>query len=116
MEVVNLILIVFITDLIYCYYYHYYHYNRGGGRSGHEMGHISSSSCPRLDYYMTFGISSEDIIVVLRPHLTTFFLGRLRPPKRLTSTNCAYFRQLLTTALFESPGGETNVCGRPGSQ
>ena len=44
-------------------------------------------------------------IVVLRPrltskvmsgrsvNLTTLFLGRLRPPKRLTSTSCTYFRQ-----------------------
>ena len=44
-------------------------------------------------------------IVVLRPwhtskvmsgwsvNLTTFFLGRLRPPKQLTSTLCTYFRQ-----------------------
>ena len=26
-------------------------------------------------------------------NLTTLFLGRLRPPKRLTSTLCTYFRQ-----------------------
>ena len=26
-------------------------------------------------------------------NLTTFFLGRLIPPKRLTSTLCTYFRQ-----------------------
>ena len=26
-------------------------------------------------------------------HLTTLFLGRLRPPKWLTSTSCTYFRQ-----------------------
>ena len=26
-------------------------------------------------------------------NLTTLFLGRLRPPKRLTSTSCTYFRQ-----------------------
>ena len=41
-------------------------------------------------------------IVVLRPskvmsgrsvNLTTLFLGRLRPPKRLTSTSCTYFLQ-----------------------
>ena len=44
-------------------------------------------------------------IVVLRPrqtskvmsgwsvNLTTLFMGRLRPPKRLTSTSCTYFRQ-----------------------
>ena len=44
-------------------------------------------------------------IVVLRPrqtskvmsgrsvNLTTLFLGRIRPPKRLTSTSCTYFRQ-----------------------
>ena len=45
------------------------------------------------------------VLVVLRPRLTskvmsgrsfnliTLFLGRLRPPKRLTSTSCPYFRQ-----------------------
>ena len=26
-------------------------------------------------------------------NLTTLVLGRLRPPKRLTSTSCTYFRQ-----------------------
>ena len=26
-------------------------------------------------------------------NLTTLFLGRLRPPKRVTSTSCTYFRQ-----------------------
>ena len=26
-------------------------------------------------------------------NLTTLFLGRLRPPERLTSTSCTYFRQ-----------------------
>ena len=26
-------------------------------------------------------------------YLTTPFLGRLRPPKRLTSTSCTYFRR-----------------------
>ena len=39
-------------------------------------------------------------------------LGRLRPPKRLTSTSCTYFRQQLTTALLESAKGETKVCGQ----
>ena len=45
------------------------------------------------------------VLFVLRPrytaefmsglsvNLTTLFLGRLRPPKRLTSTWCTYFRQ-----------------------
>ena len=46
--------------------------------------------------------------------LPTLFLGRLRPPKRLTSTSCTYFRQLLTTGLLESAEGETKVCGRTG--
>ena len=44
-------------------------------------------------------------VIVLRPrltfkvmsgwsvNLTTLFLGRLRPPKRLTSASCTYFRQ-----------------------
>ena len=45
-------------------------------------------------------------------NLPTLFLGRLRPPKRLTSTLCTYFRQKLTTALLESAEGETKVCGR----
>ena len=31
-------------------------------------------------------------------NLTTLFLGRLRPPKLLTSTKCTYFRQQLTPA------------------
>ena len=47
-------------------------------------------------------------------NLPTLFLGRLRPPKRLTSTLCTYFRQKLTTALLESAEGETKVCGRTG--
>ena len=47
-------------------------------------------------------------------NLPTIFLGRLRPPKRLTSTLCTYFRQKLTTALLESAKGETKVCGRTG--
>ena len=47
-------------------------------------------------------------------NLPTLFLGRLRPPKRLTSTLCTYFRQKLTTALLESAKGETKVCGRTG--
>ena len=49
-------------------------------------------------------------------NLTTLFLGRLRPPKRLTSTSCTYFRQWLTTAFLESAEGETkvHVCGRTG--
>ena len=44
-------------------------------------------------------------------NLPTLFLGRLRPPKQLTSTSCTYFRQKLTTALLESAEGETKVCG-----
>ena len=47
-------------------------------------------------------------------NLPTLFLGRLRPPKQLTSTLCTYFRQKLTTALLESGEGETKVCGRTG--
>ena len=47
-------------------------------------------------------------------NLPTLFLDRLRPPKRLTSTLCTYFRQKLTTALLESAEGETKVCGRTG--
>ena len=37
-------------------------------------------------------------------NLTTLFLGRLRPPKRLTSTSCAYYPQKLTTALLNLMG------------
>ena len=47
-------------------------------------------------------------------NLTTLFLGRLRPPKRLTSTSCTYFGQLLTTALLEKAEGETKVVASPG--
>ena len=46
-------------------------------------------------------------------NLTTLsFLDRLKPPKKFTSTSCTYFRQQLTTALFESAEGEAKVCGR----
>ena len=31
-------------------------------------------------------------------YLITLILGRLRPPTRLTSTKCMYFRQELTTS------------------
>ena len=49
-------------------------------------------------------------------NLSKLFLGRLRPPKRLTSTSCTYFRQELTTVLLESTEGEgeTKVCGQTG--
>ena len=47
-------------------------------------------------------------------NLTTLFLGRLRSPKRLTSTSCTYFRQWLTTALLEKAEGETKVCCQTG--
>ena len=43
-------------------------------------------------------------------NLTTLFLGRLRPPKRLTSTSYTYFRQYMTTALLEKAEEETKVC------
>ena len=42
------------------------------------------------------------------------FLPTLRPPKRLTSTSCTYFRQRLTTALLEKAEGETKYVARPG--
>ena len=45
-------------------------------------------------------------------NLTTLFLDRLRPPKRLTSISCIYFHQKPTTALLESVEGEMKVCGR----
>ena len=47
-------------------------------------------------------------------NLTTLFLGRLRPPKRLTSTKCAHFRKKLTSALLESAEGKTKVFGQIG--
>ena len=47
-------------------------------------------------------------------NLTTLFLVRLRPPKRLTSTSCTYFRQKLTTAFLKLAEGETKVCGQIG--
>ena len=37
-------------------------------------------------------------------NLTITFLGRLRPPKQLTSTKCTYFCKQLTTALLGSAG------------
>ena len=47
-------------------------------------------------------------------NLSTLFLGRLRPPKRLTSTSCTYFPQELTTALLEKAERETKVCCQTG--
>ena len=47
-------------------------------------------------------------------YLTTLFLGRLRPPKGLTSTSCTYFRQLLTTALLEKRKEKRKYVARPG--
>ena len=35
----------------------------------------------------------------LSVNLTTLFLGRLTPPKQLTSTLCTYFPQELTSIL-----------------
>ena len=49
-------------------------------------------------------------------NLTTLFLGKLRPPKRLTSTSSTYFRQKLTTALLEKAEGETKVRCQTGYQ
>ena len=49
-------------------------------------------------------------------NLSTLFLGRLKPPKWVTSTSCTYFCQVLTTALLESEEGEMKVCGRTRSQ
>ena len=50
-------------------------------------------------------------------NLTTLFLGRLRPPKQLTSTSCTYFRQWLTTASWvaQSVGHLTRKSGVLGS-
>ena len=47
-------------------------------------------------------------------NLTTLFLGRRIPPKRLTTTKCNYFRQKLTTARLGSAGVEKKVCSRTG--
>ena len=49
-------------------------------------------------------------------NLTTLFQCRLRPPKRLISTNCKYSRQKLIIAVLESAEGELKVCGRTGYQ
>lgn len=42
-------------------------------------------------------------------YLTTVFLNRLRPRKRLTSTKSTYFRQLLTNVLIESAEGKMTL-------
>ena len=47
-------------------------------------------------------------------NLTTLFPGRLRPPKRLTSTSCTYFRQQLTTALLNQRKEKRKYVVRPG--
>ena len=51
-------------------------------------------------------------------NLTSLFLGRIRPRKRLTITKCAYFRLYLTTALLETVEEEepisTKVSDRTG--
>ena len=47
-------------------------------------------------------------------NLTTLFLGRLRPPKRLTSTSCTYFRQELTTALLNQRKEKRKYVARSG--
>ena len=60
------------------------------------------------------GLATSMVMSGQSVNLPTLFLGRLRPPKRLTSTLCTYFRQKLTTALLESAEGETKVCGRTG--
>ena len=47
----------------------------------------------------------------------TLFLGKVRPPVRLTSTKCLYFPQVLTTAFLESVGGGSGTeWGRGGRQ
>ena len=47
-------------------------------------------------------------------NLTTWFLGRLRPPKQLTSTKCTHFASNLTPTLLESAEGETDRLLNPG--
>ena len=49
-------------------------------------------------------------------NLTTLFLGRLRPPKRLTSTSCTYLRHYLTPALLEKAAIVNPGCDRSGIQ
>ena len=41
--------------------------------------------------------------------LTTLFLGRLRPPRWLTSTLCTYFCQYMTIVHLESAEGERSM-------
>ena len=49
-------------------------------------------------------------------NLTTLFLGKLRPPKWLTSTKSTYFRKKLTNAFLESEEGEIKVADRASNQ
>ena len=66
---------------------------------------IFSSFILSLLFLLLFGRRLDIVVVVLHPrltskvmsgrsvNLTTLFLGRLRPPKWLTSTSCTYFRR-----------------------
>ena len=70
---------------------------------------ISSVLCMAFDVVVLMHSSTELVVVVVvllfyvngkskvmlgrSVNLTTHFLGRLRPPMRLTSTSCTYFRQ-----------------------
>ena len=68
---------------------------------------IFSSFVLSLLFLLLFGRRLDRVVVVVVLHprltskvmsgrsvnLTTLFLGRLRPPKRLTSTSCTYFRR-----------------------
>ena len=78
---------------------------------GHNSGKISRV-CWFVD--LLFYVHGKHLRSGGSVNLTTLFLGRLRPPKRLTSTSCTYFRQWLTTALLETAEGETKVCYQTG--
>ena len=45
-------------------------------------------------------------------NLTTLFLGRLRPPKRLTSTSCTYFQTFKVMFTQKIPAGPRSAVGR----
>ena len=86
--------------------------------------HVISTACARwgnikcltclISIAFTFLLLLLFFYVGRSVNLTTLFLGRLRPPKRFTSTSCTYFRQCLTTAPLESAEGEMKVCGQTG--
>ena len=90
------------------------------GLFGHFYSHLSflfSFSLSLGDGLIQTEILSQRAVkpkTTNRPNLTTLFLGRLRPPKRLSSTSCTYFHQSLKTVLLEKAEGETKVCCQTG--